>query len=62
MRAREQGREEALVEVVVRTLERRGVAVSAAAQKRIRSCSDIETLYPWHDLAITANSTEVFQE
>ncbi|SES46173.1 hypothetical protein SAMN04487983_105929 [Streptomyces sp. yr375] len=72
-KGREEGREEGLgqgrvegsvntyVRVILATLERRGIDVSADVRERIAECSDLELLHEWFLRAATATSAaEIF--
>ncbi len=57
-RLRDQGRAEEAAGSVIRVLERRGLPVTDSTRARIRSCTDLETLHHWLDLATTAATAE----
>ncbi|MFL1382145.1 hypothetical protein, partial [Nocardiopsis protaetiae] len=55
---REEGREEAAANSVLRILNKRGLTVSDDVRARIESCDDLDTLYSWVDKAIDADRAE----
>lgn len=55
---RDQGRAEEAAGSIIRVLERRGLPVTDSTRVRIRSCTDLETLHHWLDLAATAGTAE----
>lgn len=44
--------------MLLRILERRGITVDAAAKARIASCTDVEQLERWGDLALEIERIE----
>lgn len=55
---RAEGRAEALAKFVLTVLEVRGIAVPAAARKRILAEKNLQQLERWHKKAIVAKSLE----
>lgn len=55
---RDQGRAEEAAGSILRVLERRGIVVTDTQAARIRSCTDLEVLRHWLDLATTAESVD----
>jgi hypothetical protein len=51
---RAEGRAKGRAEDILRILDKRGIAVDDASRERVLSCSDLDTLGDWLDLALTA--------
>lgn len=54
----EKGRLEEGIHVLLRLLDRRGVAVSEAAREKITACTDTGLIEDWIDRAVTATTTD----
>ncbi|WP_017625855.1 hypothetical protein [Nocardiopsis chromatogenes] len=54
----ESGRAEASAWLLLKILRHRGITVEGRARERIVSCTDVETLDAWGDLALRVSSPE----
>ncbi len=59
---RVEGRAESRAEDILRILDRRGIALAADAQDRVRHCTNLDDLDLWFDRAITiTNGPDLFE-
>jgi hypothetical protein len=58
LKGREEGREKARAEDILRVLRVRGIDVSDAVRERVGSCDDLDVLGTWLDRAVTVGSAD----